>query len=81
MTAKRTQFTLGRLMKAIAISAFVASVLTPLIRNVDGVLEYPGLFIVVILAVLLVQAPFLLLRYGVDWIFGNGTKRPDDDAA
>jgi hypothetical protein len=75
---KEKQFTLWQLMKGIAIAAFITSALAPVIRKSDAIIANPGLFIVVMAMIFLIQAPFLFLPNFIDWILVNKPGKPSE---
>ena len=65
-------------MKGVAIAAIVTSTIMPLFRISNKSLANPGMFIIVMVLVLLIQAPILFLPNFIDWLLGN---KPNDTDA
>lgn len=75
---KVKQFTLWQLMKGVTIAAITTSALVPLIRNSDVILANPGLFVVLMALIFLIEAPFMFLPSLIDWILGNKPRKPSE---
>jgi hypothetical protein len=75
---KEKQFTLWQLMKGVAVAAFITSALVPLFRKSDAIHANPGLFVLVMALIFLIQAPLLFLPNFIDWILGSKPRKPSE---
>ena len=66
-------------MKVVFIAAIAASAIMPLLRISNKLLVNPGMFVLVMVLVFLIQAPILLPNL-IDWLLGNKPNDTDADS-